>query len=304
MKLNTTSINIPHRDNSTLHLKRFYTNEAGAPVFMLHGAIENGCIFYSNSHKGLAPYLAEQGYDVFVADIRGHGQSSPAINSHADYGQTDTIVYEIPEFINKIIALKGDCPQFWVAHSWGGVLLSAFLARFPQYQSYVAASVYFATKRRIRVWNVHRVLVISIVWNTLCRLLAHFYGYLPAKSWHIGADNETAKFHLDCIHWVKQDTWCDTEDGFDYGKAIRSADMPPILYFAAANDKCLGHPKDVKRFMRESGENNAKYRLLGKGKGNLHDYNHINLLTHPDAKNDHFPEVIKWFQRHFKNRES
>lgn len=298
MNMNVTTIEIPHFDNSILNLKRFYTNESAPPVFMLHGVIENGSIFYSASNRGLAPYLAKNGFDVFVADIRGHGKSTPVINAHADYGQTDTIIHGIPAFIDKIIEIKGDCPQYWVAHSWGGVLLNAFLARFPKYQSRVAAAVYFATKRRVQVWNWHRVLIISLFWNVLCRGIIQFYGYLPAKSLHFGADNETNKFHLGCKYWIKQSAWRDSEDGFDYGKAIQSAKLPPILYFAATNDKCLGHPDDVKRFMQESGEENTKYVLLGKSRGNLHDYDHINVLTHPDAQTDHFPQVIKWFKRH------
>lgn len=301
INLKTSSIKIPHHDNSLLHLKRFYTVKSGPPVFMLHGAIENGCIFYSSSDRGLAPYLARQGYDVFVADIRGHGKSTPTIDSQANYGQTDTIIAEIPAFINKIIEIKGSCPQYWVAHSWGGVLLNAFLSRFPQYQDQVVAAVYFATKRRVRVWNLHRILIISLVWNNLCRVIARLYGFVPAKFLRIGADNETNKFHLGCKYWIKEDEWRDPEDDFDYGKAIRSMNLPPILYFAASNDKCLGHPEDVKRFMQESGEENAKYRLLGKAYGNLHNYDHINLLTHPDAQTDHFPEVLKWFKRHSDN---
>ncbi len=40
-----------------LHLKRVYKKGLlGPPVFMLHGSIENGRIFYSDSGKGLAPY--------------------------------------------------------------------------------------------------------------------------------------------------------------------------------------------------------------------------------------------------------
>ena len=41
----------------TLFLKRIYQNKDGPVLFFLHGSIENGRIFYSNSGKGLAPFL-------------------------------------------------------------------------------------------------------------------------------------------------------------------------------------------------------------------------------------------------------
>ena len=46
-----------------------------------------------------------------------------------------TMDYDI-NIINKIIELKGDVPQHWVAHSWGGVLLLALLAKNPAIVAY------------------------------------------------------------------------------------------------------------------------------------------------------------------------
>ena len=42
----------------------------GEPILMVHGAIENGRIFYTESGKGLACFLARHGYQVYVADLR------------------------------------------------------------------------------------------------------------------------------------------------------------------------------------------------------------------------------------------
>ena len=73
---------------------------------MLHGAVENGKIFYSEKNKGLASYLAHHGFDVFVADLRGRGLSEPAIKKGAIHGQTESITEDIPAFINEIKKLK------------------------------------------------------------------------------------------------------------------------------------------------------------------------------------------------------
>ena len=74
--------------------------------------------------------------------------------------------------------------------------------------------------------------------------------------------------------------------------------IPPIFYLTGINDKCLGHFQDVQHFMLESGSNNAKFSLLSKKNGNLHDYNHINILTHPDGARDYFPQVVAWLDAH------
>lgn len=279
-----------------LHLMRFYENENGTPVFLLHGAIENGHIFYSKNQKGLAPFLAENGFDVYIGDLRGRGKSTPAISRVSLYGQTEAINEDIPAFIEHIIKLRGNVPQFWFAHSWGGVLLSSYFARYVQYRPLVKGMVYFATKRSIRVRNLHRYLMIDFMWNRFGFLLTKLYGYLPGKSWGYGSDNETLKSHAQSVTWVKPSAWVDPEDHFDYGAAIKKIKLPPILYLAGEKDYCLGNKNDVLDFIEESGDKSAKFILLSKKNGHLHDYDHINILTHPDAREDQFRLVLEWMQ--------
>ncbi len=85
--LHSESIYIDMPGGYQLHMKRFVLElfrklplqDSSCPcAFLLHGAIENGRIFYSNESdtenlKGLGPYMARRGYDVYVADLRGKG---------------------------------------------------------------------------------------------------------------------------------------------------------------------------------------------------------------------------------------
>ena len=84
-----------------LHLRHIWQRKGGVPIFMLHGLIENGFIFYTEKGKGLACYLAEQGFDVYVADLRGRGKSKPAINADSAFGQFEAITRDIPLFLAK-----------------------------------------------------------------------------------------------------------------------------------------------------------------------------------------------------------
>ncbi len=289
---------IPVSKDDTLHLKRIHRDPQGTPVFMLHGAIENGRIFYSESGKGLAPYLAGKGYDVYIADLRGRGASRPRLNRSSHYGQTEAITEDIPALLNAIIDLRGEVPQHWLAHSWGGVLLSSYLARFPGHRRLVKSLVYFGTKRSVRVRNLHRLLMIDVGWKWLFSLVVGIAGYLPADKLKVGSDNETAKSHYHSKQWVRTGPWVDPEDDFDYAFAIKQIKLPPAWYVAAKGDRCLGHPEDVRRFISEAGEQDYRFSVLSLENGNLHDYGHIDMLTHADAVNDHFPMVADWLEKH------
>ncbi|HBI48132.1 MAG TPA: esterase [Smithella sp.] len=263
---------------------------------MLHGSVENGRIFYSNSGSGLGPYLAKYGYDVYVGDLRGRGESKPHVNRNSKYGQTEAITEDIPAFIEKIISLRGNTPQRWVCHSWGGILTSSHLLRFPKYRELVKSMVYFGSKRRVSAINPTRIFQIDIVYTFLGSLLVRKHGYFPSSRFM--SEDEPALTRKGTAVWCRTKSWIDIIDGFDYGKAAQEVVLPPTLYFAAMNDQCLGHRKDVLLTINESGKHVSKYVLLGKKCGNLHDYDHVTMLTHQDAGKDHFPIVIDWLAKY------
>lgn len=288
-------------DTDRLAIRRFGQNPDGQVVLMIHGAIENGRIFYSNSGKGLAPFLAEEGFDVFVADLRGHGDSQPVVGPHSNFGQYEMICEDMPAIRNAIAEVRGDAPVHVVAHSWGGVIVSSFLARFPEYIPGIRSLTYFGTKRNIRILNIHRILKIDLAWRVLGTILCRLNGYLPAEKWHLGSDNESAGYYLESMPWIKPGSWVDPRDGFDYEDAARQVTLPPAWFIAAAGDHCLGHPKDVLRFMGEHAGQQLRYSVLAARNGNRKDYDHITMLTDADARQDHFPEIVSWLRSSEKN---
>jgi pimeloyl-ACP methyl ester carboxylesterase len=296
-KIHQESLFIPVSPTDELHLRRFYRRHLGPPVLMIHGSIENGRIFYSKNGKGLAPYLARKGFDVYVGDLRGRGESSPPIGRFSNYGQTEAIIEDIPTMSKAIGKIRKNTRQHWIAHSWGGVLMNAALARDPRLLRRVETMVCFASKRTIRVFNLEKFFTIDLLWNRLGPVLTFLCGYLPAKEVGFGSDNETRKSHIQNKLWVEgRSEWVDTDDRFDYGKAIQKLSLPPTLHLVGIADSYLGNPKDVHDFLMETGVRRYHYRILSKEGGNQHDYDHLNLLTHPDAEWDHFPMVLRWLK--------
>lgn len=267
------------------------------PVLLIHGSIENGKIFYSSSGKGLAPFLAKHGFDVFVVDLRGKGESTPAVSSKSKASQTDTISQEIPFWVKRVKEITGSDSIHFGAHSWGGVL---FLAAYTQfYQEWnVKSMVFFGTKRRIGIRNFNKFLTIDLGWSLLGTIATKISGYLPAVKLKMGSDNEPAKFYLQTNRWVYSKKWIDPETGVNYADKLSAMEnKPPVCFYTGINDKLLGHPEDVKRLASEAGLSD-NIHILSKQNGNLRDYDHINILTHPDALNDHFPQVVEWYRKY------
>ncbi|PIQ26302.1 hypothetical protein COW36_15070 [bacterium (Candidatus Blackallbacteria) CG17_big_fil_post_rev_8_21_14_2_50_48_46] len=278
---------------TALHLRHIWIQQGGPIVWMLHGAIENGKIFYTEQGKGLACFLAKAGYEVYVSDLGGRGRSSPPIHSRHTYSQTSAICQELPAVHNWLRQRHPKQPQVWIAHSWGGVLFFALMAR-QMLNAQPKAVVCFGTKRSVLVKNFDRLILIEAVWKRFAYFLSALYGYLPARAWKFGSDNESSLSHHQSVCWVKAGPWIDPEDQFDYGQALKEIDLPPALFLTGVKDRCLGHGEDVQRFIAELAHPGAEFHLIGKQGGYKHDYDHIDLLTHQDAPADHFKFVLRW----------
>lgn len=286
---------LPINEKDRLHIKRWYTDTKGPAVLLIHGSIENGRIFYSENGKGFAPYLAQQGYDVFVPDLRGRGKSTPPIGPESDFGQMDMVVTDIPMLVRHIKDLK-ETDSLWIgAHSWGGNLAVASFARLPEMAN-IKGFVFFGVKRRVTVWNAERLFKLSLGWRIVAPLAITLKGYLPAVWMKMGADNESRLLFTETNFWLDNKTWTDPRDGFDYGKVLQQINVPPVLSLTGSADKVLGHPRDCKNLINELNTADGIFKSIGKSTGHRHDYNHIDLVTHKDAPTDHFEMVANWMR--------
>ncbi|GIU24873.1 alpha/beta hydrolase [Shewanella colwelliana] len=301
MTLSQQSLFIPYRQGQ-LHLRQIKTADADMsrpPILMLHGAMSNGRVFYSDSGRGLGCYLAKAGFVVYVLDTLGRGLSTPKLCAGANHGQGEVIREQLPLVQHYILSLHQQVNQVhWCAHSWGGVLMASAIARFDFFQTSVASLLTFGSKRAIKVRSFKKWLMVDVAWNKLAPAIAMGHGYLAADRWRMGMDNETKASLSQSIDWVRGD-WVDHDDGFDYAQAASQAAVkhrwPQAWFIAGIGDKVLGNPEDVRRMIDECHFEQVNYTLLSKANGHLHDYGHADMLTHKDAEKDHFPAVKHWY---------
>jgi len=288
---------IPVVDGETVHVRRIGVaggSSCGPAVLMVHGMVENGRVFYSPSDRGFAPFLARRGYDCWVVDLRGRGSSRPHVHRGSSWGQTDELLEDLPVVVDRIVTTRGGPPELWVAHSWGGVLCASVFARFPELAAQVRGCAFFGTKRRVLVHNIERRIQVDLTWKLAARAVVAAVGYLPARRLRWGSDDESRRSWGDCVRWVRErGAWIDPIDGFDY-LAASPTTLPRTLWIAGAGDRCLGHPDDVRLFMRECGDPDGDWMLLARAAGFSRDAGHVDMLTHPSAVDEHFPLVAEW----------
>lgn len=287
---------LDHEGNYNSCIHRFKPDEANAPpILLIHGSIEDSRIFYSSSGKGYAPFLAKNGFDVFVPDLPGKGKSRPSAAKNFKHGQKDFIDKDLNDYLNYIRKIHGEKPIRMGAHSWGGVLILAWYAKYGSGQK-IGPMTFFGSKRRVGVIGLRRFFVLDLMWSGVGTLSTALSGYLPAKKLGFGSENEPADFYRETNKWVYSKNWIDPESEDNIAERLKTLDLPPILFFSAIKDFVLGHPRDVERLMQETGSESASHLLLAKHLGNLKDYNHIDMLTAPECPEDHFRLAVHWLK--------
>lgn len=278
---------------------QMYQNPDGIPVVMVHGAIENSGIFFSKNGRGFGPYLARNGFNVFVIDLRGKGYSRPRIKS----GFKDSMDGCINNDLNKIYAFisKKVAPKHsWISvgHSWGGVLLMSHYARhadkFP-----IKKIVLFGAKRRVKINSLVKFRNFMFGFVLLGGFLGWLYGFAPFKTaMKFGTENEPLHYYHDMVRWVFSKKWIG-RDGFDYAKAFKNKIAPKVLSITGSNDNYLGEKRDCENFILEAFGSLSKITTLhlSRKNGNMVNYGHNDMLSDKRALNDHFPIILEWINR-------
>jgi len=291
------SIAVPLAAAEQLHLMRFYRdkNRLGPPVFMLHSALACGEGFYASDGSGLACYLARQGYDVFVADLRGRGKSRPLLSRNTDFGSHQLITEDIPALLACIAEQRGSAQQLWVGHGWGGVLLSAYYARFGDSIATVAQMIQFGVRRQCPTSRFRSPWLPGVIYQ-MAPLLTKVAGLLPVKRLRLGSSDESAGCVSDYRQWSEDADWVDLEDGFSYARAAVNRSWPASIYVASKTDTFLGHPDDVRKFIGSLGDHDSRLLLLSRDDGNVRNYNHRQMVGHRDGDGDYFPTLLAWLR--------
>lgn len=118
-------------DGERVALKRFRPTPGSTPrtlpILCVPGLGADSTNFDAPAPHGLAPWLAEQGFDTWVVDPRGTGLSKLDPGRWVGVTFDDFVGLDMPAVLDHIAAASGVPELLWVGHSMGGLLLYALL---------------------------------------------------------------------------------------------------------------------------------------------------------------------------------
>ncbi len=300
----------------------------GDPVILCHGIACNRYFWDISPEKSFARALAAAGRDVWVLEMRGHGESHrvPALRPwealSVRWDFDDYVQHDLPAAISYVREHAKAEKVDWIGHSMGGMVMYAYLGtnsgedvgnvitlgsptfidnRFWAWRVALAASI---PMRLVPHWPVRLA-----GWAASGAVLA-LHPIIPQPIY--STKNMTARdaamlFHnvLDDIsggevslglQFIRHKGFRSRDGSVDYAKEL-SRIRHPFLLVAGSKD-FLVMPRDVRAAFGRLGSKDKKLVVLSKKEGFSHDYGHADLVLGRNVRTEVIPIVLEWLDGH------
>ena len=99
----------------------FPSSLPGKPIILCHGLGSNRNTYLLPAQKNIVHMLLEGGWDVWLAELRGHGLSKTGIDWGSPWDVNDYIE-DACAFINYVSCQTSGQSVHWIGHSLGGII--------------------------------------------------------------------------------------------------------------------------------------------------------------------------------------
>jgi len=258
----------------------------GIPVILLHGSFSNRRFWYSPKGIGLGAYLARGGFDVWIAEMRGHGLSKRnqayARNRVADYAR-----YDLPAIGAFVREQSAQIPH-WIGHSLGATTLAAALGGQYLGAPAVASVALFGCQVSRTYWPLK---IPPVEWGR--RFILKRMAEVSGARFKRGPEDEPVGVLIENMRWHGLfGRFGDAER--DWWKGLADVDVP-LLAVSAAGDH-QDPDWACRKLFEQVGTEHRQYVCLGRKHGFTEDFGHVEMLVSKAAQAEVWPLVEQWLK--------
>ena len=234
----------------------------------------------------LARYLAEEGFECWIYEWRGHGQSTTG-KSPPTFEQL--AAEDVPAVISFVRERAASPRVAWVAHSGGGLALLMHLSRVPQAAEQIACGVFFGSQAFGAATTP-----LGKAFVTLAGALNGLRDRFAAPRIRVSPREEFAGIIGPWFRWNLAGRWIG-DDGFDYEAALGRLSVP-LLAFAGSGDRWIAPPEGCARLVQAIGGTRKELVVCAPKHGFGQDYGHAGIMLSRGARTEIWPRVAAFLR--------
>lgn len=312
----------PTQDGWDLALYRYLPRQpcpAREPIVLCHGMLTNRFNVDLDERTSLARYLRGRGFDVWVMELRGHGESRRAAESASkaarrgrerfDWNVDDYILRDVPAVVGHVLRATGAARVHWFGHSLGGMLLYGACATglAGSFRSAVLTdtpSTLGPLRRRARAGLLYARLFPAVppalvlpflgpvAW-LVPWVMAPRYGLAHRRLITSLLANAiipwgSSRVLLHLCEMLEAGRFRSLDGAIDYELGVERIEFP-LMLIAAGKGRL---PEEAIRAALDAAPAREKTYLRFAG------YTHSSLLVGPRAPEEIFPVIGNWFEAH------
>lgn len=258
----------------------------GVPVILLHGSFSNRRFWYSPRGIGLGAYLARAGFDVWIAEMRGHGLS-PRNQAYRHNTVADYARYDLPAIAAFVREQSGQTPH-WIGHSLGGITLAAALGGHYLDEHSAASAALFGSQISRIYWPLK---VPPVEWGS--RLLLKAFHHVSGARFKRGPEDEPIGLALESLRWHRLfGRFGDADTDWWAGLAETRV---PLLAVAATGDQ-QDPAWACRKLYTQAATDSSCFLELGLATGFASDFGHVEMLVSKEAQAEVWPVAEYWLR--------
>ena len=321
---------VPTEDGVYVALHRYLAQGEvrGNPVILCHGIACNRHFWDLSPDHSFARDLAAQGRDVWVLEMRGHGQSHrvplrapwKAMSVRWDFDHY--VQHDLPAAISFVRERGRSGKVDWIGHSMGGMVIYAYLATTDGKDVGNVVTIGSPTFIDNRFWGWRMANLFSAPASLIPHFPARLAGLVvsgmalgahpvfvnPAYNKNNMRARDAARFFHNVIDDVSggevrlgtkfiRDRGFRSRDGkVNYAQQLANI-RNPMLCIAGSRD-FLVMPRDVRAAFERIGSPDKTLHIFGKKHGQQHEYGHADLVLGRHVKTEVMPVILDWLAAH------
>ena len=271
---------LPASDGVDLALHRLRAFRDRRPaVLLVHGAFTNHRAWLHGPQGGCAHFLGAQGFDVWLADLRHHGESAREPRPLA-WTFEDWILQDAPTFVARVHEETDGAPLFWMGHSAGGAVGLCWLSRVAA-AAPLAGIVTLGTPGPRRLGPIRWSLAATTIG------LSRLFGRFPSRGLGFGSEDEAAGILAEWMRWNVRGEWVGS-DGFDYFAAL-GAVKTPYLAVVGGSDRLFAPAAACRQVVDKVGSERKKLTIET-------GLSHRGLVLSPRARDTCWLGIATWLK--------